>query len=291
MQLFLISITKYGSDQAVVLNGNIICKADPCCGDDLEIITTVAGNLQTALMLPVTEIEFKPIDNNWDWDIVMDTLISEGTIKASSKNSLTLLDTVVQDWRLQDAVDSQHVQEKDRCEYALRIEQAMPDNKIWIEVYNKAFDRHGCNVHKSGLHCFIEIRDGVPALSVGISPDENIIHILSNTSNILTVIPDAWNANPKWMPVDFVEAKHKGLCFPVDDYNALADARLAIAHEYFEGFDFGNDKVNYYFTWIFDGEILTMPIILEDKEGNITPCSLEVVFRKNGTHIVSSQIK
>ncbi len=289
MQLSIIQITNNGSDEAVVLNGNIICTADPTCSDSLELISAVANNLQSTLQTPLSYIEVSP-DEDWQWEDVIQNLKTENKLISQTDNSTVVLDTVIKDWRLSESEDISHVPIKDRCEYALRIEKDMPAEKVWVSVYNKAFDNHGDAIYKSGLHCSIEIRDGVPALSVGISPDENVIHVLSNTSNELAVIPEQNDSKPTWLPVDFIEAKHLGYCFPVDDYEVLMEARSELANECFGNFDFGEKLVVDDSGWEIDDSVWQKSVFFEDEQGsNPSNGKFELTFTENGTHIISAK--
>jgi hypothetical protein len=290
MQLALIQIAHSRADKAIVLNGNIIYTTDPVCDASIAAAAEVASNLQATLHTPLSHIEVTP-SNDWQWANVIQTLKAEKKLLSPTISDTTVvLDTVIKDWRLNDAEEAPYVPVQDRCEYALRIEKDIKSEKLWVALYNKAFDEHGTSLYKAGLHCAIEITNGLPTLSVGVGPDEHVMHILSNTSNALAVVPDQDDPMPTWVPIEFIEAKHLGYRFSVDDHETLMEARSELANACFAHFDFGERIVVDDSGWEIDDAVWQKSVFFEDEQGNNAHRGqFELTFTDNGTHIIHAQ--
>lgn len=86
MQLAIIKITKDGSDEAVVLNGNIILTADPGCGDSLENIEEVADNLAATLQINIHRIQVAPA-LDWTWEEIIEDLKADNSLISQTPTS------------------------------------------------------------------------------------------------------------------------------------------------------------------------------------------------------------
>lgn len=280
MNLTVINTTDTSNHKIVVLNGNVIFRSTPGCTASAEEAIKIANNLKQTLNTP---INFVKADDAWQ------ELTANSQEKVQANQTSIVLDTVIKDWRLSDPDSINTVPEKDKCEYTLRIEKDLPAQKLWISIYNHAFDKLAIPFPKTGLHCSIEIRDGVPALSVGVSPDENVIHVLSNTSNELAVIPESNSTKPSWLPVDFTANRHLGFCFPVDDYEVLTEARSDLANENFGRFDFGQKIITDESEWESNDDIWEKSFTYEVENCDIKGKGQFVIeFSPNGTHIVKA---
>jgi hypothetical protein len=288
MQLIIIQITQNGSDLAILLNGEIILSADPSAGEDVGNVIDVATNISQCLQLPEAKvIDFSPKEN-WSWKDVIAQCIEDKSIVKVDDYSTTLLDTTIMDWRLTNADCAADVSESDKCHYAFKIEKHMPAEKVWFSIYNKAFDRHGKQIHPIGLHGSIEIRDGCPSISMGISPDQNVIHVTSNTSNELAVVPDSQSDKPTWMRVDSGGSKDVGFCFRVNDFDVLMEARTVLANERFEKYDFGERIVVDDDGWEINDELWEKTVYFESA-GHGDSIKGEFRLRFNsGTHIIET---
>lgn len=118
-------------------------------------------------------------------------------------------------------------------EYSLLVEIHKSTKQVFFGLHNSSLNAHE-DLLKTGLHGMIEIRDGFPAISVGITPDENILHITSNTSNKLTVIPETNDDKPEWIDAPMNGGFHTGLCFNIDEYDSLAEHRKTLGDTVFE---------------------------------------------------------
>lgn len=148
-----------------------------------------------------------------------------------TENTTTLLNTQIRDWRLSDGHDEDEVPENAKGTYRLTIEKTGPANQIFFSIHDEVLTTKG---YPLGLHGFIEIRDGVPAISLGISPDDNIIHIMSNNTSELAVIKEFEGDKPTWGEVSFSEHGHNGLVFDVDYSDTVFENRIEIAQLAYE---------------------------------------------------------
>lgn len=298
MQLAIIKITQNGSDEAVVLNGNIILTADPSTSDstaDPSIsdstanIHTVSQNLAEALGTPIKYINHAGEDE-WSWDGVLSHLIGEGVINSGLTGTTQLINTTIADWRLSDGYEREELAPEHQGDYTLNIEVSNNSKQVFFNVYNKSFDDHKSTIHPMGLSGLIEIRNGVPAMSIGISPDENIIHLLSNNSTELAVIKEIESDKPTWMPVDFASNKDNGLVFSVENEELLQEARLVLADEAFTNHDFGDIDVKDDSGWEVEDNSWVKVVFLEctDDRSSVKK-EFKVLFTDNGTHIISAE--
>jgi len=211
------------------------------------------------------------------------------SIQNDNPNTVNILNSTIQDWRLSEGYKESDMK-PDHCgKYSLNIEQSKATGQIFFSVYNREFDKHPKDIPRFGLNGLIEIRDGVPAVSLGINPDENVIHIMSNNSNELAVIPENDAGIKTWLPVEFCEAKYKGLCFQVDDFDTLMETRTLLANEAFRGFDFGERVVKNDNGWEIEDTHWSKTVFFENPADGSDPLNghFKLTFVENGTHIIS----
>ncbi len=180
----------------------------------------------------------------------------------------TLLNTTIRDWRLYDAESANDVPESEQGEYLIDIVQERKGSQIFVSIYDKALEPHKKDLPMMGLNLLIEIRDGIPALSAGISPDENIVHLLSNNCNEIAIIKESEQDEPQWQPVESIQGKHNGLCFFVNDYDTLAEIREIVANNALQAHDFGQCQLSgeHETTWTLNNRVATADLLL------LTPC-------------------
>ena len=286
MQLSIVKITSHGADESLLLNGNSIITCDPSCGEESEQVHAVAKNLSETLGLTIEYIEHAPKED-WSWDDVINTLKETNVIYTQHPGMTTLLNTTIKDWRLSEGHTTQDLNPEHCGEFTLNIEKSNNSNQVYLSVYNKAFDNHPVKISPCGLHCILEIRDGIPALSVGIEPDNNIIHVLSNTSNELAIVKEDDNDYPVWKPVDFIDNKYNGLCFQYDNSDILTEARAILADEVFTNYDFGDRVVADDNGWDVDNAQWSKTIFFENpNDGASIKGHLTLDFKKDSAHIV-----
>ncbi|GIC77204.1 hypothetical protein [Moritella sp. F3] len=200
----------------------------------------------------------------------------------------SLLKTSIQDWRLGQGYELHDLPIDQQGKYTLDVSYAPESGQLYFAVYNASFDRH--DLSTTGLNGILEIRAGLPTISLGVHPDENVIHITSNTSNSLAVVPENSNDHGKWGPVDFVDRNFPGYVFESNDSEWFMETRTTLAHEALDGFDFGDRIVeDTTQSWEIGGAAgLDSPVWKKDIElFNGIETTVEVIFNKDGTHITS----
>jgi hypothetical protein len=163
-------------------------------------------------------------------DQALDTLLDRF---GSPDNSMEiLLDTPIRDWRYSQGEDDNDISPDDRANYRLLIERDRRSDQIWINVTER--EGASCHQYAIGLNAMLEIRGGLPAMSVGITPDQNVIHLISNGYDTLAVIPESNQPDVNYQTVDFTPQKHQGYCFIEGaDPDGLQDARFSVAQQLF----------------------------------------------------------
>ncbi|MFT6904999.1 MAG: hypothetical protein ACJAS1_001653 [Oleiphilaceae bacterium] len=81
-ELQMITITSYGDQMALILNGILIKKIDPSKGDSEEDVTKLAEGLSKSLKVPVVGITHDPVDEHWGWSEVVSKYRNEIRAKA-----------------------------------------------------------------------------------------------------------------------------------------------------------------------------------------------------------------
>jgi hypothetical protein len=295
MRLTKVFINSFGSDTGLFLGATKILSCDPSVGEDICDLNIVATNLSHALSLPIIEIDYSPAED-WNWDDVIDALILSKQIPDRDlTGTTTLLNTTTKDWRLFDGYSDEDLSPEHLGEYTIKIEKNNNTNQVFVSLYNSELNHHP-HLPLNGLHAMIEVREGVPAMSIGISEDSNLIHVISDTTNNLTVFPECSSPNAfaikklryaKGMtPVTAIKFDH-------DDFGSITETRCDIANKCFSEFDFGDFVVTDDSHWEIDDwkwEKVFYGHYESDLEKTVKR-SFFVKFTENGTHIVSSEFK
>lgn len=74
-------LVNVGSDSAVYVGDEHILSADPTCGDSVEAVSTVAGNLAALFGVDLDVVDEEPPCEDWDWLDVQTVLTDKGVIK------------------------------------------------------------------------------------------------------------------------------------------------------------------------------------------------------------------
>jgi len=224
------------TDHSAVLLNNQILSTSATPGEDL-VLNELANNLSKALSLNIDTIQFKDVDslpNNWHWNDVKNELVAQGVLSDNiALGSTTLLNTTIQDIELY--TSDLLLPNSKKAKYNLTIEQSNDLGTIYFSVVNENVVQNKDGL-QLGIHGSIEIRSGLPALSVGVSPDDNIIHISTNTSTKLAVTKDCNRDKPTWEELDYKAGY--GLVFTTPYQEELNEVRLDIANRAITNVDF-----------------------------------------------------
>lgn len=201
----------------------------------------------------------------------------------------------MRDWRLSEGYSPEDLPPQDLCTYTMKISRSSTTGAIYFSLFNAEFD--GNNnlrqlIYPTGLHGVIEVRDGLPAMSVGVTPDTNDIHVISNTSNKLAIIKEQDSTPHEWRPVEFIAARHVGMVLEVDDDESLNEARTTMAEITFATYDFGERIVKESSGWAVDGSTWKKTVFFEDySDGDSMKRELTVNFKEDSAYIYKASIE
>ncbi len=293
MQLAHVSITKFGADSAVILNGKLIIIADPQIGDDADLSVRMADNLAQALGVEVENVEYAPNVIDWTWEGVIDALVNDNILVDANKERTHLYKTIIQDWMLSDGYDCKDIGVENCAEYVFTISRTGCSGAVEFSLQDKHYVEleSTSDIIPQGLFGTIEIRDGVPAISLGLTPDSNTLHVISNGSSKMAVILENDDSDKEWMRVPFCSHKHRGLVITErEGAIELESARMVIVEKLFSEYDFGDYTVEESNRWEIDGDVFKSKVFLR-KEGDLSDTvmgELRVKFSPVGIHVVSS---
>ena len=196
----------------------------------------------------------------------------------------------VQDWRLSREIgDVEPVPVEQQTTYTLRIQQAMHSGQILFSISHKELEgEYYDKLSSRGLNGMIEIRNGLPAISLGVDENEHDLHIVSDAVNGLYVVPDNNLDRPIWKPAILSDAIfNTSLYFESEDREWLTDARRLIAEEQFANHSFDLTVVDDS-GWVVSDNVWKKPVFLEKDSCNDTVKSVFTVAFYNQSVTVES---
>jgi hypothetical protein len=214
----------------------------------------------------------------------------ESSFKAIARyeQDTEILSTQIKDWRIsEDPLDE--IPNEYFCNYTLKVSKA--SNALYFSVYNAEYDKHPQDLTPFGLHGVVEIRNGLPAMSLSVSEYENDLHVITNTSTAIAVVKDVNSTYHQWQPVEFYQ-NHYGLVFETDGKSHLAEARAVIAADIFANYDFKDLKVETSNGWESDVDCLSKKVFIAGSDE--LPSSLinfVVRFQKDTAYAVKAGIE
>lgn len=124
----------------------------------------------------------------------------------------------LQDWELsadQDAANA--VTENCKTEFTAKFEFDKNNGYIWFSVADENLKKaYGDSFGMSGR---IEIRNGAPSISLGMHPDENVVHVMSNGINQISIVPESNNTTYRQGTVEHTPQKYDGIIFDMPEYD------------------------------------------------------------------------
>lgn len=149
---------------------------------------------------------------------------------APSLVSELLSDREVRDWHLSEMSESEwNGPQSHRDTYRLKVEQTGNSGQLFFSLYPASLDRLE-DAPFNGLSGCIEIRNGRPAISLGLQPDDHPLHVESDIHTGLFVHNDD-NCHPVHSDFSSFDhgAKFSGFYYDCAEKNWLADTRRQIA--------------------------------------------------------------
>lgn len=174
------------------------------------------------------------------------------------------------------------------CNYSLNIEASSHSNTYYFSLYNEDLDKVTNETSLTGLFGAIEIRAGKPTISIGMRPDENDIHIASNNSSQLTIIPENERGYRSWEPVLLQKHETQGLVFQADLPEVLLEQRQALASLSFADHDFGSLIVSDDGNWDIDDTKWSKAVFFEQENMTTMKGTFSLVFAPDSSYIISA---
>jgi len=275
------------NEKALVLNGGLIL-SDSCPGG-IDAINAAAIGLSLSLCLEVTNINYDtdtPAHKNWTWDSIINDLSSSYLInKNHTYGCTTVLDIDFKDWEASLSETETNLEKSQLATYNLLMQKSNDNNQLYFSIV----DKNVRNLEQSpqmGLHGIIEIRNGLPAISLGVIPDENVIHVRTDTSKTLAVVKDWERDNPEWRQLEEIDPKQHGLVFSIDrdeDFEDLRDdiVEAALLNMKFDNYFFDSIPENGY--WQEDKNVWIGPVVMVN-EGELSNHIVTFKFHGNTCH-------
>jgi hypothetical protein len=191
--------------------------------------------------------------------------------------------------------DEEHSSEvntfKDQCRYSFNIEAEKDKNAYYFSVYNQELDKVAHESSLSGLFGVIEIRNGKPVISIGITPDEFDMQISSNNSTQLSMLPDLSGGHLAWESVAVNKFERFALVLTVDDEQFLNEQRRSLASTAFGEYDFGNLIVDGDDNWEQEGALWKKTVYFQNGNNPTSKGEFSVDFEDSSSFILSSSHK
>lgn len=194
----------------------------------------------------------------------------------------------IKDWELHIAGDTSDIPLDHHVEYNLLVEQHEETKQLFISICDANVAQYP-KLNRDGLNLIVEIRNGLPAISVGIAPDSNLMHIYSNTRNKLATVYENDHPEIEYGPITFIQPQHEGSCLQIPKEIEFEDCRRFLADEAFASYDFGLGKVKDHSGWANDENIYVKSVFLEATGPSILK-HFKVTFKQDSTHILSCEL-
>lgn len=288
MKLAIITAFKSNSI-GLVLNNNLVVDNESIPGG-LEAIKTIANGLSLSLCLEVDEINYKTdIEDNGleSWDDMIKELTSENLLNRNDcYGATTLMDAQIVDQYAAKGDDSP-LEDIQKAKYNILIGKANDGNQVYLSIVDENIINNP-NAHLLGLHAIIEIRNGLPAISLGNSRDENVIHVLSDTSKTIAVAQEISSDKPMWRTLDEIDGNSYGLAFSTLLDDEINENRMHIVDASLKNIKFPDGS----YTGTYDQPIVNGNLITTDVElstqNEIVKKRVSFQFHKNSAHYTLS---
>jgi hypothetical protein len=216
-----------------------------------------------------------------------DKLSRYETASMTNQDAHIVLNTTIKDIAFSDDPSGESILNNNKCSYSFNIEASTHTDTYYFSVYNESLDKVAGDASLTGLFGAIEIREGKPCISIGMSPDENDIHIISNNSTQLTVVPEKESGERYWEQVEFQNHSTKCLNFTIDTAHTLNEQRSFLAACAFGEYDFGDLIVSDDSSWDIDGTQWTKTVFFEDDDKPSIKGTFSLSFVPDSSYINS----
>ncbi|KZX73202.1 hypothetical protein A3715_15925 [Oleiphilus sp. HI0009] len=208
--------------------------------------------------------------------------------------STVLANFEIQDWHITELGKDWTGPKSHKDTYRFVIEQSPNTQQVYFKLYPTSLDKSYNDLAQNGLSGMIEVRNGKPAISLGLEECSLPIHIESDVTNGLYLHTDDINKTVK----PYFSFDH-GMNFDAVYYSCgdnawLREARSTIADHLFENHNFGKSIVSETGGWNIDDDTWSLTVYFENEsEEGSTKGHYEVGFCSDSTVVdyVSTEIK
>jgi len=209
---------------------------------------------------------------------------------ASVQNGPVYCETELRDWRFADGYTEDDLPANERDTYILKVKQAEPETGVYFTLYSKQLEELNTTETLNGFSGLIEIRNGKPAISLGLNDNEHILHVMSDISHSLQVIPDSDTSNrPIHGSVTYNNMTVEGSVYPDGNTAWLENARLSIAENIFANRKFINNlHVEDDSRWKHEGGYWNKIVFFENPDSSMPSIMgfLEVIFAPESAFVL-----
>lgn len=202
-----------------------------------------------------------------------------------------VLNATIKDLAISNDHSGASIPDKNKCIYSINIESSPEGDSYYFSVYNQSLDIVASEASLSGLFGVIEIRDGKPCISLGITPDDHDMQILSNNSTQLMLIPSTTYGEREWETVTVNGLSSHALVFTVDDTQFLGEQRNALADIAFADHDFGDLTISEDGNWERNDTIWKKPVYIDNDSRETIKGEFTISFADDSSHIISATHK
>lgn len=153
-----------------------------------------------------------------------------------------LADVNMQDWKVTQSCEANSVPAEHRDTYRCVVEISIPDNQIYFKVYPASLDQISTELTQNGISGLIEIRNGKPAISIGLHESELPIHIESDVMQGIYIHSDS-GTSPNIKPLYSESHQHYFNCqfYKCCNPDWLDMTRRELAELHYAAHDFGEN--------------------------------------------------
>lgn len=250
------------------------------------LISSIKGHLEEGV-----NIEFSGESLVDSETILEQEDVFNSDVEIKPVTSTVLADFDIQDWRLSAGDPLLVIDASMKETYRFVIEQSPTSSHIFFTVYSKSYDDVCLSEPYNGLSGVIEIRNGRPAISIGLNADDLALHVESDIARGLYLHTDG---NVRSYPKLFKSDSH-GRDFPAQYYECEVDgwltcARNEVANHTFENYDMGDLMVTDTSGWSYtDGE-WEKTVYFEHTNGSSLTGTFKIVFAEKSAIVCSAEM-
>lgn len=210
------------------------------------------------------------------------------SISEENNTLTTILNAVLQDSQLTENPSGKGLPPESMCKYSLNIEANADRDAYYFSVYNESLEIVLSQTTPSGLFGVIEIRDGKPSISLGLTPDMDDLQVVSNNSTTLSVIPEEAVEKPTWQTVPINGHNYNGLVFTFDDNTYLNEQRKALADNIFSHYDFEQYVVADDGSWSINANTWVKTVYFENGQLPSIASDFSLTFASNSAQVLDT---